>query len=91
MFSPAIPSLPQIQNKDPAAIPILVDVLKDKQQQVMVRHEAAEALSVLGGEQAFAVLREYVTDERKEVSETCQIALDRIEFANKHGKEACTK
>lgn len=39
----------------------------------MVRHEAAEALSVLGGDDAYAVLRQFVNDERKEVSETCQV------------------
>lgn len=50
------------------------DTLPSPMQQVMVRHEAAEALSVLGGDESYAVLREFVTDERKEVSETCQVS-----------------
>ena len=48
----------------------------------MCRHEAAEALGALGDAQSLQVLREFRDREGEEVvvKETCEIAIDRIEW-----------
>ena len=46
----------------------------------MVRHEAGEALGAIGKESCLAPLREHVQDGCLEVAQTCQLALQRIEF-----------
>jgi deoxyhypusine monooxygenase len=51
----------------------------------MVRHEAGEALGAIGKESCLAPLRQHVDDQCLEVAQTCQLALQRIEF---HLKEA---
>lgn len=54
----------------------------------MVRHEAGEALGAIGKESCLAPLREHVDDQCLEVAQTCQLALQRIEYhlaeAEKH-------
>jgi len=70
--------LGQMQN--PVAVPILNKVLRDVSENSMVRHEAAEALGAIGLEESMTVLQEFVNDPIREVSETCQIALDRIKY-----------
>ncbi|CAD6195267.1 unnamed protein product [Caenorhabditis auriculariae] len=76
--------LGQLQN--PSAIPILVEVLKDESQEPMVRHEAGEALGAIAHPSVKEVLLEFSSDPCPEVSETCQIALERIEWVEKNGK-----
>jgi len=66
------------QLQDPTAIPILVRVLQDKSREAIVRHEAAEALGAIGTEEVVPILEEYATDPVPEVSETCQLAVDRL-------------
>ncbi|KAF7987230.1 hypothetical protein HCN44_004782 [Aphidius gifuensis] len=68
------------QMQDPRAIPMLVNILKDKNQDPMVRHEAGEALGAIGSEKVIPVLEEYSTDAVIEVAETCQLALSRINW-----------
>lgn len=51
----------------------------------MVRHEAGEALGAIGKELCLAPLREHVDDQCLEVAQTCQLALQRIEY---HSEEA---
>lgn len=71
---------------DPHAAPVLAAVLQDLTQQPMVRHEAAEALGAIGDPSARDVLRKYASDGAREVAETCQLALNRIEWlADKDG------
>jgi len=65
---------------DVEAIPILTSVLKDTNQEPMVRHEAGEALGAIGDPSVLEVLREYSKDPVVEVAETCQLALGRIEW-----------
>jgi deoxyhypusine monooxygenase len=66
--------------KDKAAIPVLINVLKDTNQAPMVRHEAGEALGAIGCASVIELLEEYSKDPVIEVAETCQIALDRIKW-----------
>lgn len=68
------------QMQDIHAIPVLVDVLKDVNQEPMVRHEAGEALGAIGDPQVIPILKEYSMDPVVEVAETCQLALDRLEW-----------
>lgn len=46
----------------------------------MVRHEAAEALGALSSESSLPLLRKYLDDPAREVRETCEIAVGKIEF-----------
>ncbi|CAO1392371.1 unnamed protein product [Diamesa hyperborea] len=71
------------QMQDPAAIPILIGVLEDVKQEPMVRHEAAEALGAIGKPEVIEVLEKYCKDPVIEVSETCEIALERVKWIQK--------
>ncbi|KAE9552882.1 hypothetical protein FO519_003909 [Halicephalobus sp. NKZ332] len=77
--------LGQMQN--PAAIPKLIEVLEDKKQEPMVRHEAGEALGAIGEKSVLDILKKYSTDEFPEVAETCQLAYERIEWVHREGKD----
>ena len=46
----------------------------------MVRHEAAEALGALSSVHSLELLKKYKTDESRSVRETCEIAVDKIEY-----------
>jgi len=70
--------LGQLQSEH--AVPTLVEVVSDSSREPIVRHEAAEALGAIGGSVARDVLDKFKNDPVKEVSETCQLALDRIQF-----------
>nr|MBE5726553.1 nero [Cucujiformia] len=68
------------QMQDENAINILISVLENKVQEPMVRHEAAEALGAIGSDRALSYLLKYKNDPVTEVAETCELALDRIEW-----------
>lgn len=65
-----------------AAVPFLRRVLEDLEEDPMCRHEAAEALGALGDEGSLEILRRMRDDtgESKVVRETCEIAVERIEW-----------
>ena len=69
------------QLSHPAAIPALVETLKDRREVPMVRHEAAEALGGLGEDEAVGkVLQQFLQDEEQIVRESIEVALDMAEF-----------
>jgi deoxyhypusine monooxygenase len=68
------------QRQDAAAIQTLTTILHDTTEHPMVRHEAGEALGAIGKESCLKPLREHVDDECLEVAQTCQLALQRIEY-----------
>lgn len=72
------------QMKDPYAIPYLIKTIKDEQQHPMVRHEAGEALGAIGkyDEEILQLLKDYSKHKVPELSETCQLALDRLDWYN---------
>lgn len=76
--------LGQIQR--PSALPHLVKVLEDMQEDPMVRHEAAEAMGAIGKLESLCVLEKYREDSSRAVAETCQIAIDNI-LRNHHGQD----
>lgn len=70
------------QMKDVRAIPILDGVLADEEQDPMVRHEAAEALGAIGSKDSLPILEQYKQHANPAISETCEIAIDRIRRAD---------
>ncbi|XP_069353731.1 deoxyhypusine hydroxylase [Eulemur rufifrons] len=78
------------QMQDARAIPVLVDVLRDTCQEPMVRHEAGEALGAIGNPEVLELLKEYSTDPVVEVAETCQLAVQRLEWLRQHRGDPVT-
>ncbi|ORX95786.1 deoxyhypusine hydroxylase-like protein [Clohesyomyces aquaticus] len=73
------------QSRHDSAVPPLRHVLQDKAEDAMCRHEAAEALGALGDKGSLDLLKE-LRDDKQEIEvvrETCDIAVDRIEW--EHG------
>ncbi|XP_028403204.1 deoxyhypusine hydroxylase-like [Dendronephthya gigantea] len=68
------------QMQDEYAIPFLIRVLEDRNQEPMVRHEAGEALGAIGAPEVIDVLTKCLNDEQIEVAETCELALERIKW-----------
>ncbi|XP_067413506.1 deoxyhypusine hydroxylase [Emydura macquarii macquarii] len=71
------------QMQDERAIPVLSQVLQDASQEPMVRHEAGEALGAIGNPCVLGVLKRYSEDPVIEVAETCQLAVQRLEWLQK--------
>lgn len=69
------------QTKKLVAAPHLRQVLADNNQQVMVRHEAAEALGALGDKDSLDMLQDYYdNDPSFEIRQTCELAIERIKW-----------
>ena len=68
------------QMGDRSAIPILRSVLSDRSHEAIVRHEAAEALAAIADPEILPLLREFVSDPVEEVSDTCKIAVKKLEW-----------
>ncbi|EEH40212.1 deoxyhypusine hydroxylase [Paracoccidioides lutzii Pb01] len=68
------------QTKNLACVPYLREVLDDRNEDAMCRHEAAEALGALGDTSSLSTLRSLRDDEDEVdvVRETCDLAVDRI-------------
>ena len=76
------------QRQDPEAIAILAKILAESNEHPMVRHEAGEALGAIGTEECFLPLEKHQQDPCLEVAQTCQLALQRIDYMRKnHGSE----
>jgi len=68
------------QMEDVYALPVLQRLLEDKNEAPVVRHEAGEALGAIALPDSLSLLEKYINDPVPEVSETCQIAVDRIKW-----------
>lgn len=69
------------QIKSLYAAPHLRAVLKDENQQVMVRHEAAEAIGAIGDKESLPMLEDYFqNDPQIEIRQTCELAIERIKW-----------
>ncbi|CAH3996967.1 unnamed protein product [Pieris brassicae] len=75
------------QMQDKTAIPLLRNILEDKTQDPIVRHEAGEALGAIGDPHLQELLEKYQYDSAIEVAETCQIALERLNWIRKQNSE----
>ncbi|KAH9820878.1 Deoxyhypusine hydroxylase [Teratosphaeria destructans] len=72
------------------AKPFLKAVVEDRQEDAMCRHEAAEALGALGDQSSLGLLRQRRDDPEEEevVRETCDIAIERIEWEHSEARNA---
>lgn len=70
------------QSRHDVAIEPLRNVLKDRQEDPMCRHEAAEALGALSDKGSLDLLKQFrdAQDEPDVITETCQLAVERIEW-----------
>lgn len=72
--------LGQIQHE--ASIPQLRAALEKTDESAMVRHECAEALGSIGKEACLQILERYRKDQERVVKESCEVALDMLEYEN---------
>ena len=77
--------LGQMQN--PSALPCLLERLEDLDEDLMVRHEAAEALGAIGDRRAIEILEKFVDDDEPVISESCEVALDLLEWVRSNRLE----
>ena len=68
------------QMQDDNAVPHLINRLKDLHEDVMVRHEAAEALGAIGNRDALSTLEKYSEDDEVVVAESCEVAIDLLNW-----------
>lgn len=73
------------QLQDKSATEALVSVLQDTSEHPMVRHEAAEALGSIADAESVALLQRYVNDSEQLVSQSCEVALDMLDY-ELHGR-----
>lgn len=66
--------------QQPAAVPQLVESLKDSSENAMVRHECAEALGAIATDECDEVLRQHLSDSVQVVGDSCVVALDMSEY-----------
>jgi deoxyhypusine monooxygenase len=71
------------QMQDMAANGVLIEVLQNREEHPMVRHEAGEALGAIGSKDMLPILREYSKDPVLEVAQTCQLAVKRLEWQHR--------
>ncbi|KAF8475686.1 armadillo-type protein [Kalaharituber pfeilii] len=67
-----------VNQKTTMTHPYLQSILCNLNEDPMVRHEAGEALGALGHVDSLPLLRKFLDDEKLEVRETCEIAINRI-------------
>ena len=73
------------QMQDSHAVPYLIERLSDMDEDLMVRHEAAEALGAIGDRGAMDTLNKFKEDPEPVIAESCEVALDLMEWvASKH-------
>ncbi|MDP6233669.1 MAG: HEAT repeat domain-containing protein [Candidatus Poseidoniaceae archaeon] len=73
--------LGQMQN--PRALATLWERLEDEKEHVMVRHEAAEAMGASGDGRSRAVLERFLDHPAPEISESCEVALDLLDWCER--------
>lgn len=78
------------QLRDIASCDVLEEVLVDVNEDVMVRHECGEALGAIGEGRSLAPLQLASKDSSIEVSETCMLALDRLQWL-KEGADSASE
>lgn len=70
------------QMQDDHAVPHLISRLEDLKEDVMVRHEAAEALGAIGNRTAMSTLEKFADDEEVVVAESCEVAIDLLNWVS---------
>ena len=72
----------------PSSVSTLVTVVSDVTDEVIVRHEAGEALGAIGSMEAYDALKEASKDEHIEIRETAALALSLLEWKAANGPDA---
>ena len=70
------------QMQDDNAVPCLISRLEDLEEDVMVRHEAAEALGAIGNRMAMSTLEKFAEDDEIVVAESCEVAIDLLNWVS---------
>jgi deoxyhypusine monooxygenase len=70
------------QMQDQCAVPFLIDRLEDLDEDLMVRHEAAEALGAIGDRKALETLERFSQDDEVVVAESCEVAIDLLNWVS---------
>jgi len=70
------------QMQDNRAVPCLIERLEDLKEDLMVRHEAAEALGAIGNRTAMSTLEKFVDDEEPVIAESCEVAIDLLNWVS---------
>ena len=70
------------QMQDDNAVPCLISRLEDLEEDVMVRHEAAEALGAIGNRVAMTTLQKFAEDDEIVVAESCEVAIDLLNWVS---------
>ncbi len=70
--------LGQMQNN--VALPTLIERLSDLEEHIMVRHEAAEAMGAIDDHSAKPTSERFLSDVNIEVAESCEVALDLLNW-----------
>ena len=73
------------QMQDRRALPALMRILDDLKEHMMVQHKAAEARAICSKE-IESILRKHLNDSMQEISESCEVALNLLQFS--HGPDA---
>jgi deoxyhypusine monooxygenase len=81
--------LGQIQNR--LACSTLSQILDDENDDVLVRHECAEALGAIGQISSLSLLEKYRNHPMREIAETCDVAIDLINWNHSGDRENIDK
>ena len=68
------------QMQESHAVQHLIDRLSDPEEDLMVRHEAAEALGAIGDGTAMSTLESFRNDPEPVISESCEVAIDLLDW-----------
>lgn len=75
------------QTRNPRALEFLAERLSDRNENGMVRHEAAEALGAIGDIKSLTLLEQFVDDPMQEVAQTCELAVARLKWSVNEKKQ----
>ena len=75
------------QMQDTHAVPYLIERLSDSDEDLMVRHEAAEALGAIGDRVAMDTLEKFRYDSEPVIAESCEVAIDLMNWVQSKSLE----
>ena len=75
------------QMQDSHAVPYLIERLSDSDEDLMVRHEAAEALGAIGDRVAMDTLETFRYDSEAVIAESCEVAIDLMNWVQSKSLE----
>ena len=73
------------------AVPFLEELLINGAEHPITRHEAAEALGAIEAPESLAILARHATDAASEVSDTCGLALNLLDYQIAKGACGCER